>query len=203
MVVTLDTSHREMSPLKEFSLANKWIISVTSDTSHSAIGPCGPSEQSPSGDISRHSSTASLSSSLEENAAVVWRVVKLGEVERKVDSVRVNVYSVLGRNWECKFARSPLQECGNMPTTSTGNTIQRYQDKRVCVCVCYLLCFCLCLSACNCELSVCVHGCRPACVDPLQCFHVVPGPQNRDPGMVMVAFFQIFFFALLQYVPRY
>ena len=54
--VTLDTSHFERSPLKEFAPANKWFMSATLDTSHSAIGPCGPLEQSQHN--LRHASTA-------------------------------------------------------------------------------------------------------------------------------------------------
>ena len=46
------------------------------------------------------------------------------------------------------------------------------------------------------RVIACMHGCRPACVDTLQCFHVVPRPQNCDPGMVMVAFFQILFLCI-------
>ena len=38
---------------------------VTLDTSHSPIGPCGPLEQSPSGDNFRHVSTALLSCTLD------------------------------------------------------------------------------------------------------------------------------------------
>ena len=43
------------------------------------------------------------------------------------------------------------------------------------------------------RVSACVYGCLPACVDTLQCFDVVPRHQNRDPGMVMVTQFQIYF----------
>ena len=48
-------------------------MSVTLDTSHSPIGPCGPSEPSPLGDNLRHASTALLSSALDfgENTEVV------------------------------------------------------------------------------------------------------------------------------------
>ena len=70
-------------------------MSVTPETSHSPIGPCGPLEQSPSVDRSRHALTAPLSSSCDsgENAATgVWaeqsgKVVKLGGVERKDGNV--------------------------------------------------------------------------------------------------------------------
>ena len=71
IVVTLDTSHFEMSPLKEFSRTNNPRMSVTLDTSHSAIGPYRPVGQSPFGERSRHPYTALRSSSLDENAPVV------------------------------------------------------------------------------------------------------------------------------------
>ena len=50
-VVTLDTSHLEMSPLnlsapRTASGLNNSFISVTAETSHDPIGPCGPLEQS-------------------------------------------------------------------------------------------------------------------------------------------------------------
>ena len=68
MVVTLDTSHLEMSALNIgeliFSLgSNKLFISVTDDTSHDPMGPREPLEQSV--DIRRHSTKASLSSFLD------------------------------------------------------------------------------------------------------------------------------------------
>ena len=65
MLVTLDASHFEMSLLNNFALTNKPYMSVTPDTYHSPIGPCEPLEQSPSGDKSKHKSTALLSSSLD------------------------------------------------------------------------------------------------------------------------------------------
>ena len=50
-VITLDTSHLEMSPMNLSapgtpSRLNIMLISVTADTSHDPIGPCGPLEQS-------------------------------------------------------------------------------------------------------------------------------------------------------------
>ena len=71
MLVALDTSHLDMSPLKEFTLANTRLMSVTLDMSHSAIGPCAPLEQSPLGDNWRHASTAAWSSVVDENGGVV------------------------------------------------------------------------------------------------------------------------------------
>ena len=57
------------------------LMSVTRDTSHVSIGPCGPLKHSPFGDNRRHESIAPLSSTLDsgENARVaVRRVVTLG-----------------------------------------------------------------------------------------------------------------------------
>ena len=65
MLVTLDTSHFEMSPMNLSapgtpSRLNNWLISVTADTSQDPIGPCGPLEQSE--DSCRHSLMAAWSS---------------------------------------------------------------------------------------------------------------------------------------------
>ena len=71
IVFTLDTSHFEMSALKDLALfkvlasSNILSMSVTRDTSHSPIGPCGPLGQSPFGDKFRHVRTALLSSALD------------------------------------------------------------------------------------------------------------------------------------------
>ena len=51
MLVTLDTSHLEMSPLNDDTagtsrLSNTKLMSVTAETSHNRIGSCGPLEQS-------------------------------------------------------------------------------------------------------------------------------------------------------------
>ena len=52
-------------------------MSVTFETSHSPIGPCGQSEQSPFGDSCRYAATASLSSTLDcgENIGLVVHTV--------------------------------------------------------------------------------------------------------------------------------
>ena len=63
--VTLDTSHLEMSALNIFASANKRLMSVTPDTSHSPIAPCVPADQSPFCDSSRHAFTALWSTSLD------------------------------------------------------------------------------------------------------------------------------------------
>jgi hypothetical protein len=70
MFLTRDTSHLEISPLntaKEDNVweENMWLISVILDTPHCIIGPCGLFQQSPSGDNSRHVSTASWSSAFD------------------------------------------------------------------------------------------------------------------------------------------
>ena len=80
--ITLDTSHFERSPLNDFASVNNWEISVTVATSHSAIGPCGPLVQSlfeiHEVDF-RHASTALLSSVLDcgESAEVGDRALAL------------------------------------------------------------------------------------------------------------------------------
>ena len=63
MSVTLDTSHFQRSLLNNFAKANMRVMSLMLDASHSPIGPCLPSAQSPLGDTLRHSITAALSSS--------------------------------------------------------------------------------------------------------------------------------------------
>ena len=72
MLVTLDTSHLERSPLNDDTEVNMPCISVTAETSQDAIGPSGPLEQSV-GDSLMHFAMAALSSSLEkgENAVVI------------------------------------------------------------------------------------------------------------------------------------
>ena len=67
--VTLDTSHLERSPLNDDAVgtlyvSNKLFISVTRDTSHDPIGPCGPLEQSLGGGW-RHCLMATSSSALD------------------------------------------------------------------------------------------------------------------------------------------
>ena len=66
-------------------------MSVTRDTSHSAIGPCGPLKQLPCGDNLRHASTALLSCTLDsgENAGCSGQSIEpgfglLGELNESV-----------------------------------------------------------------------------------------------------------------------
>ena len=68
MLVTLDTSHLEMSLLNDDaagtrSVANKLFISVTAETSQELIAPCRPLEQSV--ESFKHSRTAAWSSALD------------------------------------------------------------------------------------------------------------------------------------------
>ena len=72
MSVTADTSHLDRSWLKDCASQNIELMSVTANTSHDLIGPCGPVEQFPTGDNLMHASTASRSSVLfwGANAAV-------------------------------------------------------------------------------------------------------------------------------------
>ena len=96
MLVTLDTSHLEMSALNDdasgtlFAL-NKLIISVTPDTSQDPIGPCGPSEQSKSPRF-RHSAMAASSSALDLGAHP-YVVVVVGIVVSVSISVREREYN--------------------------------------------------------------------------------------------------------------
>ena len=66
MLVTLDTSHFERSPLNDFAAWKMARMSVTLDTSQEEIGPCGPLEQSE--DSCRHSLMALWSSSFDFGA---------------------------------------------------------------------------------------------------------------------------------------
>ena len=74
MVVTLDTSHLDMSPVNSFALGirlsfaskNNQLISLTAETSQDPIGPRGPWEQSE--DSCKHSLMAVWSSALDFGA---------------------------------------------------------------------------------------------------------------------------------------
>ena len=68
MLVTLDTSHLEMSPLNllGFALKNNQVMSVTAATCQDPIGPCGPLEQSV--DRCRQELMAACSSALDFGA---------------------------------------------------------------------------------------------------------------------------------------
>merc|ERR1719201_653007 len=64
ILVTLRTFHLDRSRLKDLALENILSMLVTWDTSHTPIGPCGPVEQSPTGDRLRHALTAAMRCSL-------------------------------------------------------------------------------------------------------------------------------------------
>ena len=107
-------------------------MSVTRDTSHSSIGPCGPLEPSPCVDSLRYASTALLSSALDrgENTGVVAHkgLLKL-----------------------C-IPHGPLQvqECGEMLASTISNGIRRCGGKRICACRCTVsICLCVCVRAWN------------------------------------------------------
>ena len=72
MSFTFDTFHFEMSALKNFALENIWFISVTLDTSHSAIGP-NALGQFPTDEDRKHVSTAALSSVLVFGAGCTYK----------------------------------------------------------------------------------------------------------------------------------
>ena len=98
MLVTADTSHADRSWLKEGAFENIYAMSTTFDTSHESIGPCGPVEQSPTGDCLRHARTAALRSVVfcGANAAVEATCItvggaSLGRGEEKVVLVEARV----------------------------------------------------------------------------------------------------------------
>ena len=71
MVVTLDTSHLEISPVNLFAPYNNQLMSIKAETSQDPIGPCGPLEQSE--ESRRHSLMAALSSAFDFGAHPVVR----------------------------------------------------------------------------------------------------------------------------------
>ena len=81
MVVTLDTSHLEMTPVNLFALGttswlNNWLISVTAETSHDPIAPCRPLEQVVDSDSRRHFLMADWSSALDFGFhPVLWGMI--------------------------------------------------------------------------------------------------------------------------------
>ena len=100
MVVTLDTSHLEMSPLNLFAPGTGLyfpskknpLISLTAETSQEPIGPCQLSEQSV--DSFRHSLMAAWSSALDFGAHAVvgyYRVHTVGVRVRVRVRIRVTV----------------------------------------------------------------------------------------------------------------
>ena len=89
MLVTADTSHADMSWLKDCAYANIPYMLVTADTSHDPIGPCAPAEQLPTGDSLMHAPTASWSSIL------LWGANTVATVLVVVAAVLVMVAAVM------------------------------------------------------------------------------------------------------------
>ena len=88
--------------------------------------------------------------------------------------------------------------CKNSAKCREGALETRSKDAKVSesVHIGVLLCFCPCrvflvsitttgISVCDCARKRVCACYRPACVWTLQCFHVVPRPQNRGIGMVL------------------
>ena len=76
ILVTLDTSHLERSPLND-GVENNKVMSITAETSQDPIGPCGLLEQSV-GDSWRHCTIAACSSAFEygENPVAGYRCMR-------------------------------------------------------------------------------------------------------------------------------
>ena len=153
--------------------------SVTLETSHSLIGPCGLLEQSPSGDSSRHALTAPLSSVLDcaENAARGWNRAVGPSCKVGTGSVRVNVYILLARVRVMPNVHLRAHHCKNSATCRQGALGTRSKDTKAneSVDIGGLLCFCLCRVFLGYLLgtvraSGCMHGWLPKCVGTLQCF---------------------------------
>ena len=120
------------------------------DTSHSSIGPCGPSEQSPFGNASTHASTASLSSWSFENAgggggdALAWEANHYGLVLHIVRRswtkwwlmLGIKVYIIRDRvtvvtRLGCALAYAPLHGFGDILMRSIKNRNQRREGKPI------------------------------------------------------------------------
>ena len=70
-----------MSPLNDAAPMKMELISVTLDTSHSSIGPCGPSEQSVPRDNFKQVATELLSCALHFGEKMDLLAQKFGEKE--------------------------------------------------------------------------------------------------------------------------
>ena len=87
MLIILDTSHFERSPLNLsapgtgfcFASTNNQLMSVTAETFQDPIGPCGPLEQSVGGSF-RHSAMAALNSAVDFGAHAVARYYRVHTV---------------------------------------------------------------------------------------------------------------------------
>ena len=97
MVVTLDTSHLEMSPLNLFAPGTGLyfpskknpLISLTAETSQEPIGPCQLSEQSV--DSFRHSLMAAWSSALDFETHPVVGYYNRGDTVGRTDRVTMMI----------------------------------------------------------------------------------------------------------------
>ena len=153
-------------------------MSVTPETDHSLIGPCGPLEHSPTPDSFRHAVTAPLSSALVcgENAARDWG--RAAEQSCEVGRGRTKgwqrpgqcLHRIAGRQGSCDSiwliwgVRLHAHHCKNSETCR-HEALGKGEDTKVTesVHVGGSLCFCLChvfmyLSACNCPRKR-MHAC--------------------------------------------
>ena len=138
-------------------------MSVVLDTSHSPIGPCELSEQSPFGDCSRHASTALLSSALDcsEIAGVVFLwIVRCGlKVLKGVE--QTGVHAIIGKG-QVEESGTLVEMCCCARTTARigQHADKKYEEQHpekwrqtnLCLLVqCFVsvsvpLCACLCIS---------------------------------------------------------
>ena len=135
------------------------------DTSHSTIGPCQPSGQSPFGDNFRHASTALLRPGLdsgekagarrggvgwERGETVVGLTSKIWDSYNSSESRFILCKAGFGfaRDWGCAFAHPPLQEFSDMLTMSIRNRIQSREGKKICAYMCIDFVICICVRAC-------------------------------------------------------
>ena len=138
MSVTLDTSHDEMSWLKDAAPLNIPYMEVTLETSHDPIGPVGPLEHAPFVDRAKHATTAFLNSALDCGANVTPK----NEIE-----------------WEacvCMCMCMCICICVYVCV---------YVCAYVCVCVCVCMCMCVCVCVCVC-MCACVHVCPALTLTP-------------------------------------
>ena len=106
-------------------------MSVTRDTAHSLMGPCGSSAQSPFGDSVRHASTALRISSLDCGEKAVAEGRGSGNEFQSF------------KNW-CQYegqslyeavhvyVHTPLQEFDEMLIRNINSRIQKCEDNRFC-----------------------------------------------------------------------
>ena len=137
------------------------------ETSHSPIGPCGPLEQSPSGDRWRHALTAPLSAILDcgENAAGVegWQREDQPPCRLRQGLCDAAIANAHLRTHHCQNSEECRQ--GALGTGSKDTKVKEsvhvfmLVDCSAVVCV---VCSC-CLSACNCARKL-ARAWLPTCV---------------------------------------